>query len=33
MSHTNDPRVEGFKTPVSWPSEVNYTLNPFVINK
>lgn len=33
MSHTNDPRVEGFKIPVSWPAELNYTLNPFVINK
>lgn len=33
MSHTNDPGVEGFIIAVSWPTEVNYTLNPFVINK
>lgn len=29
MSHINDPGVKGFKTAVSWPTEVN----PFVINK
>lgn len=33
MSHINDPGVKGFKIAVSWPTEVNYTLNPFVINK
>lgn len=33
MCHINDPGVEGFKIAVSWPTEVNYTLNPFVINK
>lgn len=33
MGHTNDQGTGGFKIAVSSPAEVDYTLNPLIINK
>lgn len=33
MSHTNGQGAGSFKIAISWPTEVDYTLNPLVIKK